>query len=131
MTGKRCAYCNEPFKPTNSRHIYCTDVCKKADWWRKRNPITPIKCERCNKIFTPTNKRYKYCSADCAEETNRWKARLLIFKNRRLYPELYMNEIGSKYTSTNYKLARDESGEPDFDRELMLIRKEKNNLGLF
>lgn len=72
----------------------------------------------------------KYCSDDCAEEMNRIKAKKLRFKLRREFPEIYLNELGSKGTSTNHKMCRKENGEPDFEKELKWLEKEKQRLGI-
>lgn len=124
-----CRNCGEPFVKVKAQK-YCNDKCKWQYYYRKKFPLEEIKCGFCGTVFMPKSRLVKYCSDFCAKEMNRILSKKLRFKLKREFPEFYYNELGSRGTSTNYRLIRDENGEPDFDKEREWIDKEKNRIGL-
>ncbi|KAF5057140.1 hypothetical protein DSECCO2_359900 [anaerobic digester metagenome] len=126
---KKCKFCNKEFKPTNKRQIYCDNVCRQKAYYRRNNPLEIFGlCFWCGETFTPKSNRELYCSEECARQSKNNKSKKLMYKLRREFPELYYNELGSKGTSINYKMYRDENNNPDFEKEESWVRREKRRL---
>ena len=53
-----------------------------------------------------------------------------MHKLRKEFPELYLNNIGSRNTNSSYKLKKDKNGEPDFEKEARVIRAERKRLNV-
>ena len=126
---KFCKDCGEPFIPVK-RQIFCNSTCKQRYYRKIHKPNVEVTCEYCNTTFIPKHLNRKYCSDECAEEMNRILKKKFMFKMRCKFPELYYNELGSKGTSTSYKLYRKKDGTPDFNKEEKWLKNEKRRLGL-
>lgn len=103
-------------------------------------------CVYCGKRFTTKNNRIqKYCSETCAKNAHRDKNRDNMWKKRHGENSLYKYVVPIEYTDKNGKATREfsyivENGSkgtsqtnhanPDFEKEAILIKKEKKRLGL-
>lgn len=129
---KKCKNCGELFTPKRRDQKYCCKKCLQRYNYRERNPLHLISCEFCNDIFMPDSHRVIYCSEKCAKEADREKSIERFHQNKKDFPERYHYDLGngSKDTISSGKLIRDKDGNPDFDRELEVIRNQKKKLGL-
>lgn len=89
MESKRCNFCNNMFKPRDSRHIYCSPLCSRWCYYHDE-PYCRVyikACPECNSTFLTRFTTKQFCAEKCMW---RVKTRRNLTKNpnktdRRLY----------------------------------------------